>query len=119
MFVFEQLEKHAEIQPEQAITSFQGRVTTYRDFYRQAKNLAAYFQRQGLKQGDVIAVYLHNSDYFLKCYYACQLGGFVVLPVNTKLTASELDFIFTHSEAKALLYDVRFTDTLNSVYYRE
>ncbi|MBD3110450.1 long-chain-fatty-acid--CoA ligase [Bacillus sp. AGMB 02131] len=115
MFVFEQLAKHAEMQPEQAITSFQGRVTTYRDFYWQAKNLAAYFQRQGLEQGDVIAVYLHNSDYFLKCYYACQLGGFVVLPVNTKLTASELDFIFIHSEAKALLYDVRFSDTLSQL----
>lgn len=115
MFVIEQLAKHAEIQPEKAITSFQGRVTTYRDFYRQAKNLAAYFQREGLQQGDVIAVYLHNSDFFLKSYYACQLGGFIVLPVNTKLTASELHYIFTHSEAKALIYDPRFTETLHQL----
>lgn len=115
VFVIEQLAKHAEEQPDQVITSFQGRVTTYRDFYRQIKNLAAYFQGEGLQKGDLIAVYLHNSDSFLKSYYACQLGGYIVLPVNTKLTASELAYIFTHSEAKALIYDIRFTEVLNQL----
>lgn len=115
MFVVEQLAKHAEIQPDQAITSFQGKVTTYREFYKQISNLAAYFQSEGIKKGDVIAIYLHNSDSFLKCYYACQLGGYIVLPINTKLTASELEYIFTHSEAKVLIYDSRFTDTLNQL----
>jgi len=115
MLVIEQLEKHAKIQPDKVITSFQGRVTTYETFYQQAKNLAGHFQRKGFRKGDIIAVYLHNSDSFLVSYYACQLGGFIVLPVNTKLTASELDYIFTHSEAKALIYDVRFTETLNKM----
>lgn len=115
MFVIEQLAQHAEKQPEQAITSFKGRVTTYQDFYKQIRNLAAYFQGNGIQKGDVIAVYLHNSDSFLKSYYACQLGGYIVLPINTKLTASELDYIFAHSEAKALIYDRRFTETLNQL----
>ncbi len=115
MFIFEQLEKHAKEQPEKVITSYQGRTTTYAKFFQQAKNLAGYFQGRGYKKDDVIAVYLYNSDFFLVCYYACQLGGFTLLPVNTKLAAPEVDYIFTHSEAKALIFDARLEIVLSEI----
>ena len=115
MFVAEQLAEHARIQPKKVITSFMGKDTTYEQFYRQAQNLAGYFQAKGYQKEDRIAVYLPNSDYFLVCYYACQLGGFAFTPVNTKLTAPEVEYIFTHSEAKALIYDQRFESVLNQI----
>ena len=115
MLVTEKLAVHAKQQPEKIITSFQGKNTSYSEFYEQVKRLAGYFQAKGYQKEDIIAVYLHNSDLFLVCYYACQLGGFTVLPVNTKLTAPEIDYILTHSEAKALIYDVRFNDVLNEI----
>jgi len=86
MFVFEQLEEHAKKQPEKIITSYLGKELTYNQFFQQVKNLVGYFQAQGYKKEDKIAVYLYNSDVFLICYYACQLGGFTLVPVNTKLT---------------------------------
>lgn len=115
MFVFEKLAEHAKVQPEKVITIFQGRETTYGQFYQQAKNLAGYFQQRGYQKEDKIALFLQNSDYFLICYYACQLGGFTVTPVNTKLTAPEVEYILTHSEAKALIYDVRLNNILNQL----
>lgn len=115
MFVFEQLEKHVKEQPEKVITSYQGKETTYVKFYQQAKNLAGYFQARGYKKDDIIAVYLHNSDFFLVCYYACQIGGFTLLPVNIKLAAPEIDYIFTHSEAKAIIYDARLNPVLSQI----
>lgn len=115
MFVFEQLVEHAVLQPEKVITSYQGRETTYSSFYQQAKNLAGYFQEKGYQKGDIIALYLHNSDHFLICYFACQLGGFTVLPINTKLTAPEVDYIITHSEAKAMIYDVHLEGVLHEL----
>ena len=115
MFVFEQLAIHAKVQPEKVITSYQGRNLTYERFFKQAQNLAGYFQEKGYQKNDIIAVYLHNSDAFLLCYYACQLGGFTVMPVNTKLTASEIEYIFTHSEAKAIIYDHRFHSVLRQL----
>ncbi|WP_458413323.1 class I adenylate-forming enzyme family protein [Schinkia sp. CFF1] len=115
MFVFEKLAEHAKVQPEKVITIFQGRETTYAQFYQQAKNLAGYFQQRGYQKEDKIALFLQNSDYFLICYYACQLGGFTVTPVNTKLTAPEVEYILTHSEAKALIYDERLNNILNQL----
>lgn len=115
MFVFEQLEKHVKEQPEKVITSYQGKETTYQKFYQQAKNLAGYFQGRGYKKDDIIAVYLHNSDFFLVCYYACQIGGFTLLPVNIKLAAPEVEYIFKHSEAKAIIYDIRLDSVLSQL----
>ncbi|WP_423801828.1 class I adenylate-forming enzyme family protein [Neobacillus sp. SAB-20_R2A] len=115
MFVSEQLEEHVKLQPEKVITAYQGREMTYGQLYQQAKNLAGYFQEKGYQKDDIIAVYLPNSDYFVICYYACQLGGFSVMPVNTKLTAPEVEYIFSHSEAKAIIYDVRYEAQLNQI----
>ncbi|WP_075617183.1 class I adenylate-forming enzyme family protein [Paenisporosarcina indica] len=115
MYVTEKLAAIALQQPDKIITSFQGRDTSYSEFYEQAKRLAGYLQGKGYQKEDIIAVYLPNSDYFLVCYYACQIGGFTVMPVNTKLTATEVNYIFTHSEAKFLIYDVCFNPLLNEI----
>ncbi|MFJ8064672.1 class I adenylate-forming enzyme family protein [Psychrobacillus sp. NPDC096426] len=115
MFITEKLALQAKEQPNHFITQFNGRKTTYSKFYEQAKRLAGYFQAKGYQQEDIIAVYLNNSDYFLVCYFACQLGGFSVMPVNTKLAAPEVDYIFTHSEAKALIYGADMEPILNEI----
>ncbi|MFJ5769038.1 class I adenylate-forming enzyme family protein [Psychrobacillus sp. NPDC093180] len=115
MFVTEKLALHAKEQAHHLITQFKGRNTTYSAFYEQAKRLAGYFQAKGYEQEDIIAVYLNNSDYFLICYYACQLGGFSVMPVNTKLAAPEVEYIFAHSEAKALIYGADMEPILKEI----
>ncbi|QUG40724.1 long-chain-fatty-acid--CoA ligase [Psychrobacillus sp. INOP01] len=115
MLVSERLAYLAKEQPTKIITSFKGRETSYEELFEQAKRLAGYYQSKGYKQEDIIAVYLINSDYFLTCYYACQLGGFTILPINTKLTAAEVNYIFTHSEAKTLIYDARLQSILDDI----
>nr|WP_295972226.1 long-chain fatty acid--CoA ligase [uncultured Bacillus sp.] len=115
MFIFKQLEEHAKTQPDKVITSFQGRETTYGNFYQQAKNLAGYFQARGYQKNDIIALYLNNSDHFLVSYYACQLGGFPVLPINTKLALPEIEYIINHSEPKAIIYDVKINQNVNQL----
>ncbi|WP_053073972.1 long-chain fatty acid--CoA ligase [Bacillus sp. LL01] len=115
MMISEKLALCAEQNPSKVITTYNKRHTTYAEFYQQAQNVAGYFQAKGYQKDDIIAVYLHNSDYFLVCYYACQIGGFTILPVNNKLTANEINYIFTHSEAKALIYDERFQTVIEEL----
>lgn len=115
MLVSERLAYLAKEQPKKIITSFKGRETSYEELFEQAKRLAGYFQLKGYEEEDIIAVYMMNSDYFLTCYYACQLGGFTILPINTKLTATEVNYIFNHSEAKALIYDARLQTILDDL----
>ena len=93
MYIFEKLREQAQTKPNNVITSFNGKETTYAEFYCKAENLAGFLQQKGYKKGDIIALYLFNSDTFLIAYFACQLGGFSVLPINTKLAAPEVDYI--------------------------
>ncbi len=115
MFIAEKLRLMAETNPGKVITSFNGKELSYGDFYRKAENLARYFQDLGYAKEDRLALYLMNSDSFLICYYACQIGGFTVLPINTKLIGPEVEYILTHSEAKGLIYDERLADVIDSL----
>lgn len=113
MFMTEVLGEYAKHQPEKVFTSYNGREWTYGEFYGKAKKIAGHFQAEGYEKGDIIALYALNSDHFLVCYFGIQLGGFIVMPVNTKLAPPEVEYIFNHSEAKALIYDKRLEDIVN------
>lgn len=113
MFIAEKLKISSEAHPERVIISFNGKEISYGDFYSKAENLASHFQDLGYVKDDILAFCLMNSDSFLICYYACQIGGFTALPINTKLTAPEMNYILAHSEAKGLIYDERLATVFN------
>jgi long-chain acyl-CoA synthetase len=113
MFIADRLRNTSEAYPKRIITSFNGKEISYGDFYRKAENLARYFQDLGFVKDDNLAFCLMNSDSFLICYYACHIGGFTALPINTKLTAPEVEYILSHSEAKGLIYDERLAEVVD------
>jgi long-chain acyl-CoA synthetase len=115
VYIADYLRQMAETQPHAILSSYKGRETTYNQFYKQATRLAGYFQKKGYGKDDIVALVLPNSDYFLVCYYACQIGGFPVLPINTKLAPREIEYILNHSEAKGIIYDQRFEETISEV----
>ncbi|WP_078428623.1 class I adenylate-forming enzyme family protein [Alkalihalobacterium alkalinitrilicum] len=115
MYIADELRSKVESQPNAVISSYKGRVTSYKELYEQAEKLAGYFQEKGYKKDDIVALFIPNSDFFMVCYYACQIGGFAVLPINTKLATREIEYILTHSEADALVYDQRFEETIQDI----
>lgn len=45
-------------------------------------------------------------------YYGVQLAGLTIMPVNTKLASPEVEYIFSHSEAKLLFFDEKIEQTI-------
>ncbi|MGG2112962.1 long-chain fatty acid--CoA ligase [Lysinibacillus pakistanensis] len=117
MLMTDILQNYAVQQPEGIATLYDGKRLTYQEFFKCAETFAAYLQEQGFKKDDVIALYTLNSDLFLIAYIGVQLAGFVVMPINTKLAAPEVEFIFNHSEAKGLIYDERLSEILGDIPY--
>lgn len=111
------LENYAVQQPNTIATLYDGKKLSYRELYQRVDRFAAYLQEQGYEKDDVIALYTLNSDLFLIAYLGVQLAGFIVMPINTKLAAPEVDFIFNHSQAKGLIYDERLAESLKDVSY--
>jgi fatty-acyl-CoA synthase len=74
----------------------------------------------GLTRHDHIAVWLGNSLEWALCFCACARIGAVVVPINTRYTASEAGYILAQSDAKALviptsLYGLNFMQMLADI----
>ncbi len=118
MFITESIAEYAKIQPDKIYTSFQNREMTYREFYKKAEGVAAYFQKKGYAKEDIIALYALNSDSFLVYYLGIQLGGFTAMPINTKLAAPEVEYIFSNSQAKALIYEEKIEEVIHKTEHK-
>ena len=84
---------------------------TYADMNRLTNRCSSVLNDLGLSQGDRVALLMHNSVEFACMFYGAAKLGLVVVPLNTRLTASELSFILSDSGTKALLYDPEFAET--------
>jgi len=59
----------------------------------------------GLRPGDQLAVVMQNRWEMAALHWACQLAGVVVVPLNWRSTADELDYFLSDSGAAALAFD--------------
>ncbi|MBX9709795.1 MAG: AMP-binding protein [Xanthobacteraceae bacterium] len=77
---------------------------SYRQWFGKISSLVASFDRVGLKPGDHVLTVLQNRWEAATVYWACQLAGLVITPINWRAKADELDFCIEDSEACALVY---------------
>ena len=67
--------------------------------------LAAGLGSLGLGRGDRLAVIMQNRWEMAALHWACQLAGAVVVPLNWRSGAEDVDFFLTDSGASALAFD--------------
>ncbi|WP_411360202.1 class I adenylate-forming enzyme family protein [Pseudidiomarina salilacus] len=60
-------------------------------------------QKHGIQQGDRVCLVLPNSYTFIVAHFAVQRLGAIVAPINVKLTASELKYIFNDAETSLVI----------------
>ncbi len=70
-----------------------------------AARLATGLGGLGLARGDRLAVIMQNRWKMAALHWACQLAGVVVVPLNWRSTADELDYFLEDSGAAALVFD--------------
>ena len=112
MLITNVLKEHASITQDAPAIVFEGNEWSYKELYTNAKKIAGYLQKQGYKKGDIIAQFMLNSNLFMAVYYGVQMAGLTIMPVNTKLAPPEVQYIFSNSEAKLLIYDDRLINTV-------
>lgn len=88
---------------------------TYQAFGERTDRLAAALYKAGIKEGDHVAVMLPNTHYMLECFYGiCQLGA-VMVPLNYRISASDMEYIINHSDAKMLIVDEEFASPIEEI----
>jgi fatty-acyl-CoA synthase len=85
---------------------------TYAELYARARRLASALARRGIGVGDTVAVMAPNVPAMLEAHYGVPMAGAVLNALNYRLDARTIAFILQHAEAKLLITDAEFSDTV-------
>ncbi len=88
---------------------------TWQEFDDRIRRLAGAMHGLGLKPGDRIGILSLNSDRYLESLFGLSLGGFVFVPINTRLAPPEIVFWLVDSGCSALFVDDAFAPVLAKV----
>jgi 3-oxocholest-4-en-26-oate---CoA ligase len=91
---------------------------TYAALDERANRLADHLAGAGIGPGDHVAAYLYNGTEFVETMLAAFKLRAAVVNVNYRYVAAELDYLLSDSDARAIVYDTRFTPVLAEVEAR-
>jgi fatty-acyl-CoA synthase len=107
--------KWASLQPRKAAIVFEDSVFTYQQLNSQANRISHLLLEMGIQKGDRVAVLLYNSNVYIEIYFALAKIGAVLVPLNFRLTKTELEFILKDSGSGTLIFGPDFTETVSSI----
>ena len=88
---------------------------TYAELARRARAQAAALDAMGLERGARVAIVSHNSARLMTAFWGVSGWGRILVPINFRLSASEISYIIEHSGAEVLLVDPELDDALGGV----
>lgn len=91
-----------------------GVALTYADLNARSNRGAHFLRSLGLQRGDTLALCVENAPCFFHVACAALRSGLTLVPVSTKLTASEIAFIVRDSGAKAAV----LSDAIGEAYFK-
>ena len=106
------LTKSARTFPNNLAIAYGTRKLSYAEFNYRVNRLANALYKQGIRQGDNVAVLMHNCPEMLESMFAGFKAGCGVIPINFRLHPKEYAFIIKHSEAKAVIVSPEFNEEI-------
>ena len=104
--------------PHKAALIHDGEVLTYAELWAQVQRLAGSLRAIGLSPGQHVALMLPNTPAFPVAYYAAQLIGCPVVPLNTMLKADEITYHLNDSDSHVLIAGAAMRDEALAAWHR-
>jgi fatty-acyl-CoA synthase len=109
------LDFHARRAPDRLAIVYRDQRLSYGALQRRVGRLAALLAARGIGTGDVVAALMKNSCGFVELAFAVSHLGAVFLPINYRLAAEEVRYVADDAEAKLLVADAEFADTVTDL----
>src|SRR5690606_22740689 len=119
MFVVDWLHKQAQHHPDKLalVDVASGRSFRYRDFDERASRFAEWLREHWrLAPGDRLAVLAHNGSDYLEMLYGCAKAGVVMVCLNWRLPAPELQPIVDDAAPAAFVCSEEFVPVARQVF---
>ena len=97
--------KRAERTPSRRALTFEGRTSTYAGLWQRVERLAAGLRAGGVTAGDRVGFLGLNQPAFFETLLAASRLGAIFVPLNFRLTASELAYIIGDAGVHTLIVD--------------
>jgi acyl-CoA synthetase (AMP-forming)/AMP-acid ligase II len=109
------LRRNADRYADRTAVVYQDRSYTYREFNARVNRMANALVGLGVKKGDRVATFAHNSDRCVEAAFAIAKVGGVFIPVNFRLVAHEVEYILNFSEAVVVFADYPILDVIAGI----
>ncbi len=103
MAVSDAIAAHARLFPRRTGTRDSRRALSFAEWDDRATRLANALLGLGLVKGDRVGLLAYNCVEWMEMYVALARVGVVAIPINFRLTSSEIAYILTHAEAQAVI----------------
>jgi long-chain acyl-CoA synthetase len=81
----------------EAVVELGGKRLVYREFWDRASRVAGGLRKGGIKRGDRVAIRIGNGIKWCLAFFGAQLAGAVVVPVNTRFSEPEVEYVMSDS----------------------
>jgi long-chain acyl-CoA synthetase len=106
---------HARRQPGHPAIIFLGHQVTYDELDRESNRSAHALLAAGLAPGARVAFVGKESADYYEIAFACAKSGTVLVPVNWRLTAPEVEWLLRDSHAELLFTEHEFLSTVRKI----
>ena len=103
---------HAQVAPDRAAIVSPSGDRTFAELNANANRLVRALQARGIGTGDSLVLVCANRPEFAEVLSACQRMGVRATPANWHLTAGELTYIVSDSDASVVVGDARFASAV-------
>jgi long-chain acyl-CoA synthetase len=80
-----------------------GAAVSFQALHERVRSIAAALAAQGFEAGDRLALLLPNSPEYVELVYACGLLGVTAVPINARLSVSEIDQVLLDAKPRGLV----------------
>ena len=91
---------------------------SFAELNERSNRIANAFREAGVAKGERVALLLMNSAEFMEAYFGLAKIGAVVVPLNWRLVADELEFILKDSGTTRLIFGEEFIDAVAELHSR-
>jgi long-chain acyl-CoA synthetase len=84
----------------EAIVELGGERINYRQLWDRAARVAGGLKQTGINRGDRVAIRLGNGLDWCVAFFGAQMAGAVAVPVNTRFSESEVEYVVTDSGSR-------------------
>ncbi len=110
-----ELEERAAQQADKAAIIYQDQTISYGELNKMANRYANFFQAEGFKKGDVVALLMENRPEYLIAAIGLSKLGVIVSLINTVIRGERLAHAINISEARAVIIGHEMIDVYNSI----